>query len=165
MVSLSVRTPVVETMAVLCCSAGMTFPLSDHLPVGVSSVNRSMAIATPVMRTNGTMKETRHATCGVRPRLCTLVTFVSEQADDIRPGRLQRVIYGRHHEVRDATTRVTPATDQRIRRANDVSVEEASSPHLAGHKCASENTNEEPDGIQTSGIMCCASQSRWNSTN
>lgn len=69
---LSVSVPGVETMAELCCSAGMALSLSDHLPVGVSSVNSNIAIATPVIRTNGTMKDTRQATCGVRPRLCTL---------------------------------------------------------------------------------------------
>lgn len=71
-VGLSVRFPVVATIAVWCCSAAMALSLSAHLPVGVSSVNSNIEMATPVMRMKGTMKETRQATWGVRPCLCTL---------------------------------------------------------------------------------------------
>ena len=88
-VGLSVRLPGVATMAVAWWSAGMADSLSDHLPVGVSSVRRSIEMATPVMRMKGTMKETRHATWGVRPRLWTLDHKVSGGSRNVVLGCLQ----------------------------------------------------------------------------
>ena len=137
----------------------MALSLSDHLPVGVSSVKSNMEMATVVMRTNGTMKDTRHATCGVRPRLCTLSHGVSMRTRNTTLGCLQRIIDGRHHEVCDTTTRVAPTTDQCICCADDISVEEASGPHLTRHKSATQDAHKETDSIEASCIFRSASQS------
>jgi hypothetical protein len=60
----------------------------------------------------------------------------------------------------DATTRVAPASNQRVGSADDISVEESSGPDLAGNERAPENTDEEPNSVETGGVVRSASERR-----
>lgn len=65
----------------------------------------------------------------------------------------QRIEDGRHDEISDTTTRVTPAADQCVGGTDNVAVEEAGGPNLARHEAAAEDANEESDGVKTGGIV------------
>lgn len=64
----------------------------------------------------------------------------------------QSLVHRRHDKVSDASTEVSKSTGKRIGRTNNILVEESSRPDLAGHKAASEDTNEEPKRVQTGGV-------------
>jgi hypothetical protein len=65
----------------------------------------------------------------------------------------------------DTTTRVTPASDQCVRSANYIPVEEAGRPYLARDERASQNANEESDSVETCSIVRCACERRRNRAN
>lgn len=83
-----------------------------------------MRIAVAVITINGTMNATRHA-----------------------PDK--RVENGGHEEVRDATPCITPTAGEGVGRADNILVEEDRGPDLAGHKGATEDTDEEVDCVET----------------
>ena len=62
----------------------------------------------------------------------------------------------------NTTSRVTPASDQRIGCSDHILVEESGCPDLAGNKCASEDTNEEADGIEAGSVVDRACESSGN---
>jgi hypothetical protein len=69
---------------------------------------------------------------------------------------------GGHQEVSDASTRVTKTSSESIASAGDILVEEASAPHLAGHKATSEDADEEAKSIELRNGECGARQEGWD---
>ena len=59
--------------------------------------------------------------------------------------RNQRVEDGGHQEVCDTATRIAEACGERVARANNVLIKEASRPYLARHKATAKDTNEETE--------------------
>lgn len=62
------------------------------------------------------------------------------------------VVDGRHQEVCDSTTSITETSSQRVGGTNNLLVKEASSPYLARHEAATEDTNEETNGVESASI-------------
>jgi hypothetical protein len=64
----------------------------------------------------------------------------------------------------NATSGISPTTNQSVGSPHDIPVKEASSPYLTRHKAAAEDTDEETNGVQTSSVMCRASKNRGYGT-
>lgn len=61
-------------------------------------------------------------------------------------------VHCRHDKVSNASAEISKAPGERIGRADNILVEEPSGPDLARHKATSEDTNEEPERVQTGGV-------------
>jgi len=65
----------------------------------------------------------------------------------------------------DTTSRITPAADQGIGSPDDVPIEEAGCPYLAGDKASAKDTDEETDRVEAGCIVDGACEHRWNGTD
>lgn len=68
------------------------------------------------------------------------------------------MIRGRKDLLGDTTSGIAKATDQRIGGSNNVLVEEASGPDLAGNESSTEDADEKADEVQAHGVLRSASQ-------
>ena len=75
------------------------------------------------------------------------------------------IIHSWHNEIGDTTTEITESTSQGIGSSNDILVEKSSRPHLAGHKAATKNANEEPERIKTRDIEYGAGEEGGNGSS
>jgi hypothetical protein len=65
----------------------------------------------------------------------------------------------------DATSRVTPPTNEGIRGTNNVLVEETGRPDLARNKCSTKNANEETDEVEPHGVVRSAGERSGDRTS
>ena len=120
-------------------------------------------MAVTVMRMKGTMKVTRHATRGVNPCLWTRESKIAGITKLQWVSRGKREIFS-GYSLSNATTRVTPTTNEGVGGSDDVTVEESSGPDLAWDKGSAKNTDEETDSVEAGCIVCSTSERRWNGT-
>lgn len=69
----------------------------------------------------------------------------------------ETVVDGGHDEVGDTATCITKATGESIGGTDNILVEEAGRPDLAGDEGAAKNADEEADGIQAGHVFHAAS--------
>ncbi len=77
---------------------------------------------------------------GETPRRAGKITHVDE-----------RVVHGRHDKVGDTATGIAEAAGERVGRPDDVLVEEAGGPNLAGHEGPAQDADEEAASVQATG--------------
>lgn len=74
----------------------------------------------------------------------------------------ERVEDGGHEEVRDATSCVTEAGNERVRCSHDVLVEKAGRPYLTGDETTAQNSHKEADRHQLADIVGRAGEEGWD---
>lgn len=72
--------------------------------------------------------------------------------------RHKRLVHSRHDEVSDTTTKITKSASERVRRADNVLVEESGGPYLTRYEATTEDTDEESQRIQTTCVGDSASK-------
>lgn len=60
---------------------------------------------------------------------------------------------------------ISPASDNRIRRTDDVLVKERRSPRLARDECATQDANEESQDVERVRVVCCTSKTGGDGAN
>lgn len=77
----------------------------------------------------------------------------------------EAVVDSGHQEISDASTSITEASSESIACADDVLVEKASHPHLTWHEAATEDTDEEAQGIELTSVERGTGEERRDGTN
>jgi hypothetical protein len=77
----------------------------------------------------------------------------------------ERVEDGRHDEVGDTATGVTPAPSKSVGSADNILVEVTRAPHLTRNEGGAENTDEEARDVETCSILDEGSKTDGDTTN